>query len=272
MTNINTSSFTLAAIDSSAVISYALPPKIGGSIIDVKKAITNINKSVFGSLVLDSDFNMKYSILSPDRDATISEIKDDDLLSDPTVKTKNEISSKVNGKYSFFTDKFNGNAANDLYEYTNEFVTDMVGTARELSVDLYLFNSANAETITQRYALYNSLGQSVVKLRGKLNLGLYELNDKVYIGLDRLYKRFSSTDNKKIGIVNKVTSDGKDVTLEINDLGNSFNRVAVVSDDAAVDFSSATDDDKINNSYIVDNDILSPDITSDIEIYNNLIG
>lgn len=272
LTNINTSSFATAAIDSSAVVSLAIPSRIGGNTINVKTAITRINKSAFGSLVLDSDFNMKYTVLSPDRDSAISEIKDDDLLDDATINTKNETVNKVNGKYSFFVDKFDGGEANDLYEYTSEFVTDMIGSSRELDIDLYLFNYLDAETVTQRYALYNSLSQSNVTIKGKLNLQLYELNDKVYINLDRIYKRFSSSDSRKIGIVNKVTSDGRNTTLEINDLGNTFNRVGVICDNAAVDFSSATEDDKINNSYIVDDDILTPDITSDTEIYNNIIG
>ena len=272
LTNINTSAFATAAIDSSAVVSLAIPTRIGGATIDVKKAITNINKSAFGSLVLDSDFNMKYTVLSPDRDSTISEIKDDDLLGDARIKTKNETVSQVNGKYSYFVDKFDGGDANELYQYTSEFATDMIGSSRELDVDLYLFNYLDAETVTQRYAMYNSLSQSNITIKGKLNLQSYELNDKVYINLDRIYKRFSSSDSRKIGIVNKVTSDGRNTTLEINDLGNTFNRVGVISSNTAVDFSSATEDDKINNSYIVDDDILSPDITSDTEIYNNLIG
>lgn len=271
-TNIDTSSFTESDADAPFILSYALPEAVGGGIRQVKTVISDINASVFGSLVIDNSFNLKYQILTPEKPTDLVLIKDDDLTSEPTVKSKNEIVRKVSVRYSHFVDNFTGDSAFELYEFTNEFVDDLIGADAELDKDIYLFNLDDATTIAQRYALYNSLSQSNVTIKGKLNLALKLLNDKIYIELDRLYKRFGSNNRRKIGIVNKVINDGKDVTIEINDLGNVFNRVANISTDASPDFTSATEDDKMKYSYIVDDDTLTPDATSDVEIHQNIVG
>ncbi|MCK5375382.1 MAG: hypothetical protein KAJ40_08855, partial [Alphaproteobacteria bacterium] len=136
----------------------------------------------------------------------------------------------------------------------------------------FLFDTDHAKTIAQRYAFYNSLSQSRVTLSGKLNLALKTLNSKIYIELDRLYMRFGNLSRKKIGIINKIKNNGSDVTIEINDLGNAYNRAGNISDNATSDYSGATEDEKIKHSWIVDDDVLTPDATVDTEMYRNLIN
>ena len=272
-TGINETSFSEASIDSRAVLSYATPRRIGGRVETIRTVINNINKSVFGSLVIDGDFDLKYKILSSEKPSDLSEIKDDDLSSENiSLTTKNEIVRKVNCKYSNFTDRFTGDDAFEFYEYVNPFVEDMIGATDEKEITVFLFETSDAEAITQRYAYYNSLSQSIITIKGKLNLARYVLNDIVWISLDRIYKRFGNLDRKKLGIINKVSNDGSNVTLSVNDLGNTLNRTATIADNTAPDFTSATENEKIIYNYIVDNDSLTPDITSDQEIYTNLIG
>lgn len=271
LSNINTSSFTDADADSPYTLSYAIPSRIGGSIKSIKDVISDINKSVFGSLVIDGDFNLKYQILTPEKPTDLEALKDDDIVGDFSVRSRNEIVRKVNAKYSPFVDKFTGEDSFELYEFTSELVDDLIGLKSEMDILLHLFNASEAQEMAQRYALYNSLSQSTVTLKGKLNLALNVLNDKIWLNLDRLYKRFGNQDRRKIGIINAISNDGENVTIRINDLGNSFSRGAVVSESTASDFSSATDDEKILSSYITDATTLTPDTTSDKELYQNLI-
>lgn len=271
LTNINTASFTEADLDAPFALSYAVPDKIGGSNKSIKQVISDINQSVFGSLVTDNDFNLKYQILTAERDISESTLKDDDIIGIQGIRSRNEIIRKVNAKYSPFVDKFSGENAFELYEFTNEFVDDLVGAKKELDLTLYIFDLDNATTIAQRYALYNSLSQSTISLKGKLNLAIKVLNDKIYLNLDRMFKRFGNRDRRLVGIINKVSNNGEDVSIEINTLGNTFNRAAVITDDTYADFSSATDDEKINAAYVCDDDTLCPSGSSDNEIYQNLI-
>lgn len=270
-TNINTSSFTTAGNLADYPLSIAIPSKIGGRVELVRDIISKINKSVFGSLVVDSDFNLSYDILTPDRPESLTSIKDDDIITF-SVETKNETIRKVNAKYSPFTDKFNGDDAFELYEFTNDFADNLTEAKAELDIDIYLFDLKFVEGIAQRWAIYNSLAQSTVKIKGKLNLVTNFLNDKVYIEFDRIFKRFGNADKRKIGIVSKVSNDGLNVNLEINDLGNTFNRVGAITPSSANEFTSASSDEKIKNGFIVDTTTELVDTTDDTNTFTNLIG
>ena len=271
-TNLNTESFIESDNDAPFIMSLAVPSNIGGSNAQIKEVISKINESVFGSLVTDADFNLRYQVLTPEKPTDIKYLEDHDIIGISGISSRNEIVREVNAKYGFFSDRFTGTEAFNLYAFENEFVDDLVESKASLDIELNLFDRDDAITIAQRYALYNSLSQTSISISGKLNLALLALNDKVYLNIARLFKRFGNNDTRKIGIINKVSNNGSDVTLTINDLGNAFNRVSNISSTTASEFTNATDDEKIKYSYVVDDDILTPDITSDVELYSNLIG
>jgi hypothetical protein len=179
---------------------------------------------------------------------------------------------QVNAKYQFFTDRFNGEEANEIIEFTNIYVDNLIGATNELDIELFLFNELDAQLIAERYALYNSLSQANITLRMKLDLALKNLNDKIYINLDRLYKRFGSGDRRKIGIINKIQRDGRDMRIEFNDLGNVFNRVPSIAPDDAEEFIDAEAEEKLFNGYVCDNDLGVPNPSSDKEIGTQIIG
>lgn len=272
LTNINTSSFAESSSLASYIISYASPEVVGGDVPIIRNVIEDINKSIFGSLVIDGNQDFKYEVLSTDKPTDMITLQDDDILGISSVSSRNEIVRKINASFGFFSDKFTGAQSKKLYEFESEFVDDLIGATRELNVDLYLFNLSDATVVAQRYALFNSLSQSKVTIKGKLNLSLLELNNKINLNLARIYKTLGSRSRNKIGIINKVTKTSDGATIEINDLGNSFTRVASIAANSSNDFTSAVDSEKIINGYIVDNNFLVPDISSDDEIYRNIIG
>lgn len=271
-TDINDTSFDTAKEEMPYTLSYIVPKNIGDDAPTIKSVISEINQSVFGSLSFDTDFNYKYQVVSTERPSGIETITDDDIVGEYSVSTKNNIVRKVNSKYRRFFDFFENQETSEFYEYVSEFVDNFVGAKSELNLDLYLFDELETENITQRYALHNSLSQSIVRINGKLNLALKGLGDKVILKLDRLYKRFGSNDRQKVVTVNSIRRNGNNATLELTDLGNAFNRVPAITENTANDFTSALDNEKILNGYIVDNDLEVPDTTSDVELFSQLIG
>jgi hypothetical protein len=274
-TNIDTDSFDEAVDDAPHIMALKIPVSFGADSPSLRDIVGLVNKSVFGSLYVKSDWSLAYSILNAERPNDLDEINDDDI-DDWSVSTKTEIVRKVIGKYNHFdADKFTGEPGNAVYEYENDFVDKLIGSRETLVQDIYLYEERASETITQRYALLNSLTQSIVKIKAKLELTVKNINDKLFLGLDRLYKRFGVADSqRKIGIISRISrkSDGTDVQL--TDLGNIFKRVLTVSPDDGNDFTSASDKEKIFNGYIVDNDTELPDSspTTDDEWQTNLIG
>lgn len=271
VTDIDTAAFDTAEIEGPYLLSLAIPSDIGKTAPIIRDVITKINQSCFGSLVTDVNWDFKYQILTPDKPESLDPIKDDEIISF-RVKSSNKIVRKVSTQYRHFVDRFTGEPTTKTTSFTNDFVDKYIEAQDEREIEIYLYEDNNAVTITERFALYNSLSQSVVSVKGKLGLALKNLNDKMYLELDRLYKRFGNRDRKKIGIINKITKSGTNVDVEFNDLGNVFNRVMSITPDAASDFTSATDSEKIKNSYVVDDDLEVPDITSDKELGTMIIG
>ena len=78
--------------------------------------------------------------------------------------------------------------------------------------------------------------------------------------------------NQKIGLINKITTDGDNMGIEINDLGNIFNRVPSIAPNATPDWNSATDAEELLYGWIVDNESEIPDTTSEEVLGSNIIG
>ena len=269
---IDSTSFNFAAISAPYTISMVLPEAPGRRSPIIRDVITKINESVFGSLVNDTNWNLVYNVLDTERPTDLTPIEDDDIIGDFSVKSSNKIVRQINASYSPFVDIFTNEDTFKVINYENTFVDSYIGTLEEKDVTLYLFNESDAQEITERYALYNSLTQSVVSIKTKLNLALKNLNDKLYLKFDRLYKRFAGGDNLKIGIITKIQKSGEGTAVEMADLSNVFNRVFSVADDSSADFTSAENSEKIINSYIVDDDLHIPDTSDETQFGSNLIG
>lgn len=277
ITNIDLASFAEADDQADYTLSLKLPLETDGEPPIIRDAITLINQSVFGSLIAKTDFSIAYNVLTPDRPQDLTEIRDDDLVG-PTssfkVSTKSDIRRKITVRYGHFdADRFTGEPGNNSAEYENEFVDFLVGTKDEKSIDCYLLEQDAAVCMAQRYALIHSLPHSVVSIQAKLNLTLKNLNDKIFISLDRLFDRFGGSKNaKKIGIISRISRGPENTSVSFSDLSNQFNRVGAITPDDADEFTVATDDAKIFNGYIVDNDTELPDNSSDDQWNTNLIG
>lgn len=269
---INASSFADAKIFAPYKLSIIIPEVIGGKIPKIRDVISKINDSVIGSLINNGDWELVYNILTPDRPTDLTAIEDHDIIGEIKVKSSNKIVRKINAQYSPFVDIFTGEDSFKLIEYTNEFVDSYIGTKEEKDVTLYLYDELHAQELAERYALYNSLSQSVVSVKAKLGFMLNNLNDKIYLNLDRLYKRFGSNDRRKIGIISKITKNGSDTNVEFSDLGNIFNRVFAIADNTSDDFTNADDGEKIVNGYVLDNSLEIPDTTDETYLGAGIIG
>lgn len=271
ITDIDSTSFDDADAKAPFTMSIVSPVGYGDREEKIRDVINKVNKSVFGSLVNTLAFSLKYDVLDPEKPPTLEAIKDDDIIS-WSVKTKNEILSRVVYRYRHGEDRFNGERKFTTGEHDNDFVNSYIGISRVFELDLYLYDASGADAIAQRIAFINSVSNSTVTIRAKSVFSLNNLNDTVWLKLDRLYKRFANRDRAKIAKIQSIKKDGTNTTLELADLGNSFNRVMSIAPNTANDFSSATDDEKIFNCYICDNTTETPDSTSDVEIGTNLIG
>jgi hypothetical protein len=263
--SIDTDSFDKA----DAQCDYIVSISFGGSLPDIRNSIDLINKSCFGSLYTNSDFELSYSILNSTKPSSLVALKDDDIISF-SVTSKNSIISSIKVNYRPFTDLSTGDSTFEIYEEQNEFVNRLIGIQRAREQTIYLYEADKAKIIAQRIMFFNSFSTSRVKVNGKANFFLTNLNDKIYLDLDRLYKRYGGNDRMKIGVVSSTSKDGFSAEVEFNDLANVFNRVPAIAENTALVY-PANRDEVAKYGYVLNNTTCTPDGT-DAEFGNNLIG
>ena len=275
ISNIDTAEFSLSDDKAPYIMSLALPIEPRGQVPLTREAIDLVNQSVFGSLVNKTNGDVAFNVLDVDRDSTIKELKDDDIIS-WKISTRTDIRRKVVGFYRHFdADSITGNQGSKFVDFENSFVDNLIGSKDELEVNIYLFETNAAQNITERYGLFHSLSQSIVEVEAKLNLTLKNINEKLLINLDNLFDRFGlDSVQQKIGIISKIERSFNGTSVRFSDLGNIFNRVPAIAPDTATDFTSATTQDKMIQGFIVDDDLelVSSTPTSDDEWGTQIIG
>lgn len=269
--SVNEQSFDKAKSDSRFILSLAIPDTELGSSPKIKDVITKINESAFGSLYGNSSFDVSYGILNSIKPELTQVLKDDDIISFD-VKSNQKIVNKVKVNYSPFVDIFTGEDGFKSIIFESEFVNDNVGINNTLEVTIYLYEDDKAEIIAQRLALFNSLSTTTVSIKGKMSLALNSVNDKLFLSLDRLYKRFGGADRRKIGVITGIKKNGFDVDVDITDLSNIYNRVPSIAPNTTPEYSSGSRDDFVRYGYVLDNSTLTPDNSSEEQLGNGIIG
>lgn len=270
-TEIDSAAFLQAKHDCPYILSMVIPAEIGGKAPTIKEVITGINESVFGSLFSNANMEIAYSVLNARKPTSLSLVEDHDIY-DWSVNSNNKIINKVILKYRPFVDIFTGDNTFKSVEYTSNFVDRTSGIENTQERTVYLYEDDKALIIAQRLSFYNSQPTCTVKVKSKMNLVETYVNDKFYLKLDRMYRRYGGRDRLKIGTVTGVKKNGTDVEVEFTDLGNIFNRVPSISPAGSPSYSGADRDQVARYGYILDNDTLTPDNTSEGELGNNLIG
>jgi len=269
--SVNEDSFAKARADCEYILSLPIPLSLAGSRSSVRDEITKINESIFGSLYGDSSNSISFSVLNSNKPEVSSIIRDDDILSFDTV-SNNKIANQVKVNYRPFTDTSNGEDATESASYNSGFVDELVGINRTIERTIYIYEADKAEIIAQRIALFGSLSTTTVNIKAKMIFALTSVNDKIFLSLDRLYKRFGGSDRRKIGTVTSVKKSEYGVDIAVTDLGNIYNRVPSIAPDATLDYLGSSADDKVQWGYIVDNDSLTPNALSEENLGCNIIG
>ena len=267
--NIDEESFYQSNLDGSHTLSMVIP-EIGEKQPLIRDVLNMINDSVFGSLYINSDQNICYSVVNSRRPDSLQSIKDDDIIS-WSCESDNSIVNKVILRYAPYVDTITGESATNVEIFDSKFVDYYSGIKNTEESTSYIYDRSSAVIIAQRRAFYKSTSSLIVTLKAKALFFNYAVNDRIYIELDRLFKRYGSSSSKKIGIVSGVKKTSTDSELTLNDMGNIFNRCPTIAPSSTPSFLSASEDDKVKYGFIL-GETLTPDVTSEEELGNCLIG
>lgn len=270
-TDIDHEAFDKANGECDYIMSLYSPDNIGSNSEKIKDILTKVNTSCFGSVFQSVNLDISFSILNSKKPSDESFLNDDDIIS-WSSNTTNQIINKCDVNYRPHIDAFSEESVFLLKSQQSAFVDNLVGISKKETRTIYLYSDTDAETMAQRICFFNSLSLGRVTVTTKINLHDKNVNDKIFISLDRLFKRYGGRSRRKIGIISAIKKDGFGNSVTFNDLGNIFNRVPSIAPNTEADYLLSSDDSRARYGYVVDNMTLTPDPNSEAELGNNLIG
>lgn len=251
---INAASFATAKDISQQKLGVVIPTLFGDTdSIKARELVNRVNKSIFGSLIQNKDFEIEFNILNPGRSQSVETFRTFDVVGfavdtdiERVVKTaliryKNQEFDFLSLSESFETKQKTSNIANFIVE-----------TKKTKTINTLLVFAKDAVILANRWSFLLELGSSILKIKAKAKAARIEINDVIELFHDKLYERVGGG-TRKLSAVQSVSKDGQDVDFETEDLSNAFNRVGSITENGVPSFNNSTDDEKFENSFITDN-------------------
>lgn len=251
---LDSASFEVAADLAEQRLGFVIPTVFGDTSAPILRDVINqINQSVFGTLFQNSDFQLQYSILSPNREDGTTGFDESDLLSWSIEASSDRIAKTSDVDYAFREyDPLSLGPSNLRASADSLPATYLAKTSNEFSVATYLVDDLDAQIFANRWAFIFEVASAVITFQSKLQASRLNINDTVTLKHEKLYQRVGSSASYKVGAVRSATKTTSDSEIEIDDLANAFSRCGVIADDSAPDFDVATDRDQSYAGYITD--------------------
>lgn len=234
-------------------LGVVFPDKFNSTSETVYRDIFNIlNKSVFGNLIQDNNFLLKYDVLYPNKSTGAKRLTEADCLdfkfdsvSDKLVKTaivqyKPQEYDPSTGTNLIHTEQKTSDVANYLKKATETrtFVTKIV-------------NEKDARRIVNRWAFILENGSGKCTITTKLQTMDMEIGEVIYLSHVKLFERYGTNLKARLFLIEKADKSGADVSLELVDLSNAFTRVCGIND-LTVEFDDASDEQKLFGGFYTD--------------------
>jgi len=252
--SLEASSFT----DSSPLVPQQLGLAIPGSVSEKKApvyrdVITAINRSVFGSLVLSDNFEIRYALLTPEKPDMAARLLEADTLAFTVESASDKIVSLVRINYNNREyEVTGGDKAFDTAIYTSDSATYLAETEKEFNLDTYLVNQTDAEIYSSRWALIYETAFNSVRIDTALQVSSVAVNDRVKFRHEKLFERIGSNQTERVFSVLGIKRNLTRAKIELDDLANTFARCAAITVDTANDFADSADSELLVNGFITD--------------------
>lgn len=251
----NTTTFDNCDLENEAILGIVVPSKYNDKNIPSHRDVINlVNKSVFGTLVQNEDFELEYHILSPFRaQSTALSFREVDVIGFSVETNSDKIVKTVKASYlAKEYDPASGVASASSVLATSENGQYLAKSENQFEVETNLVDESAAQIYANRWAFVLGVGTSIVRFKTKLQGARLKATDQIEIEHEKLYQRFASTDRRRVGAVKYSKKNAFDVSIELEDLGNAFSRCATITENDASDFDDSSAEELAYNGFITD--------------------
>ena len=216
----------------------------------IRDALSQLSRSVFGTLLQNSDLDLAYSVIAADKvdleTFDRSDIVDFAINSDSSKLIKDAVVVYDKRELDFET----LSTSDKIVTKTSEIGQYLLKLAREFRVNTNLVDSTAATIMAGRWAFLLELATSKLNTQMKLQGSQLSVGDAVQVNHPKLYERFGSDIKRRLGAVSLITRGATKSTMTIDDLSNAFSRVATIAVATAPDYVDANDAEKVVSGYI----------------------
>ena len=251
---LNTTAFDSAEIEMPYLPSISLPFSFGGGSPTLRDVIDRVNKSVFGSLYADENYEIVYKVLSPNKENITDIVREDDTIRYTTESTGKNVAKIINANYRHYDYDRLSDTDDGAFslEIENESISNLSSISRAEPVNLYLYDVNEANIMAHRISLLRESANTVIKLRSGLKFVNKSLNTPVYLELDDVPDRLGTNDSNYIGYISFLSRGENETNIQISDLSNMYAKICVFAETADNDYTSTTKIDRARYGFFTD--------------------
>jgi hypothetical protein len=252
--SINAASFVDTQEIAYQPIGFVIPAKFSDTTLPTyTKVINQVNTSVLGTLIQDDNFLLKHSVLRPQKSQSAATyFTESDIIN---LKATSTNVNSVQNVYITYGDKEHdyivSAASIQTASKNSDIANYLTNTSAAKTITTVLYSTQDAQVYANRWSFLLENATSIISITTKLQAIDLEVNSIVDINHRKLYSRLGGTSTRKLCAVQKITKSGTDVSIELIDLGNCFNRVAAIND-IVTPFVSTSEDLRIYGGFITD--------------------
>lgn len=251
--DLDTDSFTAAEDIAYQEIGMVIPATFGDTTIPIYRDVLNrVNKSVFGTLVQNADFQFAYEVLQPNKPTTAPRFRESDIISFSLNSTAQNVVKTVIVEYRPQEyDYTTGVSSVSTQQSTSDNAQYLIGTDISKTISSYLSRQMDADILAARWSFLLSRSTSRLDFVTKLQGATLQVGDIVEIEHRKFYERLGTSLKRKVLLVESVLRDGLTVKISATDLSSTLNSVAAINDFTPI-YSLASDDQLMYGGYITD--------------------
>lgn len=253
ITGLNSAAFTRAHEAQPAYLGLALPDRYTETKQPICRDIVNrVNLSVFGALVQNEDFEIEYNILQPKKPTDFLSFVESDVL-DMVIESNNDRvvkTAQVNYKFQEYNAQSTIPSVASVVK-NSDIGTWLVSSMNTRVIETLLHRENEALIHANRWAFLLELATNTLRIKTKMQASRLQVNDVVFVEHEKLFER-TGGGKRKFAAVQSIKKSGTNVEIELDDLANAFNRVAIIAATGSPSFDDSSDKQKAVNGFITD--------------------
>lgn len=231
-------------------VGYVIPQKRDDTkTTTYRKAIADLNRSVFGTLIQNPDFKFEYRPIRPNRsEAESSRFDEADCLSWAVRSQLDRIAKTVELTYLPKEHDWKSEEESEaLVTYENKAAKYLAKGTKTYEHESFLVNASDANTLAQRLAFLFSVAYTTISIETKLQAARLKVSSVVDFNHKSLFDP-----QRKIASVKGASKTGFGSEIQVEDLADTLTQCGTITPSGANNWDSSSVAERLFHGFVTD--------------------